>query len=64
MDNRMIENKLAAIRTAKSYLDDAEKQFEAILFDRVPAGRVNSCITFANDCVISACQNLAKTSWI
>ena len=60
MDNRMIENKLAAIRTAKSYLDDAEKQLEAILFDRVPAGRVNSSIIFANDSVIFACQNLDK----
>ena len=64
MDNRMIENKLAAIRTAKSYLDDAEKQLEAILFDRVPAGRVNSSMILANDNIISACQNLAKTKWI
>ena len=60
MDNRMIENKLALIRSAKAHLDDAEKQLEAILFDRVPAGRVNSSLIFANDSVISAYQNLKK----
>lgn len=60
MDNRTIENKLSAIRTAKSHLLDAEKQLESVLFDRVPVGRIQSTLCFASDSVTAARFNLKR----
>lgn len=60
MNNMDIENRLAAIRTAASYLKDAEKQLEAILFDRVPAGRIRSSLVYVDDYVVAATFNLEK----